>query len=130
MKAELVLLHLRNRGQQLKEVFLRGHGTIFRARDYAIREIGEAMLLDGALPSEINKATLYALEHPEEVKKSQPDSTALTYDALCEYLMLEGADRLTAKDTLAQVRKELALVAQPPLLLNNRTVSLEDYREY
>lgn len=96
--------------QAREEKNLEGEGIVLIPRDTAAREISEAMLIDGALPSEINRVFLEGSSESAEEEAAREEAERIRkLNIVREQLILEGADEATINQLLSDMEKEAAL---------------------
>ncbi len=91
---------------------------LFVPSDRDISEVSEAMLIDGALPHQINTHVIglakKGLKNDKREFQAMLDKERAT---LTDVLELDGADTLTAKKVLTDARKERGKFKKSPILV-------------
>lgn len=123
--------------QARQEKKLEGKGIVFIPRNTGAREISEAMFIDGALPSEINRVFLEGASEITKEEAAQEEAERIRkLKIVREQLILEGADKATINQVLSDMEKDTAIARKnrgnSSLLSSYQPsirVNLDTYRE-
>jgi hypothetical protein len=129
MKFERLRAEVSNWAERQLEKKKVGEGVVFIPYDRNIREVSEALLIDGALPSEINRFILDTKPKDVEIKE---DLTEFKLGEIRDSMILEGADSTIINEALVASKLEMMPKEKPPLLSINpraRKVDLQAYQE-
>ena len=121
---EMFKLKTLNLLERISEKKLEGMGVVFVPTDLFLREVGEALLIDGALPSDINEVVLNIA--PEITKNERVSNRNRSNEQIADIrreLVIEGADEETIKQVVSAARKELSTN-------NRRTTSFVSTRQF
>lgn len=105
-----------------KERKTKGKGMVLVPNNPELKEISESLIIDGALPNEINKIILDAapdiLRKPKNLKKFQ-------LAKIRESLIIDGADNKTTNQVISATKKETKPIKEPFLKRNKPFIRID-----
>ena len=129
---ERLKLNVINFVEKQRERKMQGEGKVFIPLDESIKEVSEAMLIDGALPSNINTAVLKMSK--EKITHDKQAHQGKVYKEIMrvgEALLIDGARGEEAGTVLTAVRNDIGTFRRILILNPNqpyRKVNLRSYR--